>query len=334
MSAQQQRFNTEMSTIDQLKQSTAMGMNQIQEFKDQTTEQIDKTVEGYRQHVMALEAPQNQMQIDMIELKRKMEQLTEECDMRAASQGTIDQRIEMLFSRIAELKNEKEDKKKVDKLDFFTKMGFKNTKYHIDQLEDSLRNTVDYMLRYQWKETRNICNRAIAKVIRPLQLKDLFFCNVAEANPELFYAQSNQNLESKALDAVPATNNVTPLDHGLTSESRISRPSSGLEAPQLKHQQQSKGPALKVPNLLITDFKFAPNDDDNSKRHPILGTVEVRNLNEIDWQALKNHTVNEWSSVCQEHFNEVAKLGKAAAPSDLVGLTRKSSRRGDISQLK
>ena len=75
--------------------------------------------------------------------------------------------------------------------------------------------------------------------------------------------------------------------------------------------------------MLLTDYKFTPNDDDNSKQHPILGTVEVKNLHEINWQALKNHTVNEWSGVCQEHFNEVVKLGKTT-PSEL----------GDNSQLK
>ena len=45
------------------------------------------------------------------------------------------------------------------------------------------------MLRYQWKETRNIVNRAIAKVTRPLQLKDLFYTNVITAYPELYFEQ-------------------------------------------------------------------------------------------------------------------------------------------------
>ena len=49
-----------------------------------------------------------------------------------------------------------------------TKCGLKNAQYRISNLENSLRESIDYMLRYSWKETRNICNRAIAKVIRPL----------------------------------------------------------------------------------------------------------------------------------------------------------------------
>ena len=34
------------------------------------------------------------------------------------------------------------------------------------------------MVRHQWKEARNIVNAAMSKVIRPLQLKDLFCANV------------------------------------------------------------------------------------------------------------------------------------------------------------
>lgn len=65
---------------------------------------------------------------------------------------------------------------------------------------------------------------------------------------------------------------------------------------------------FKVPNFLITDFKFEPEDKDNEKEHPILGTVEVRNIHELDWEALKSNALEEWSHVCQEHYEALIKL--------------------------
>lgn len=50
----------------------------------------------------------------------------------------------------------------------------------------TMKKSIDYMLRYQWKESRNIINKAIAKVVRPLQLKDLFYVNVGGDNHEIF----------------------------------------------------------------------------------------------------------------------------------------------------
>ena len=48
-------------------------MKQIQDFKTELTDRIDKKVAEYRDHVAELELPQMQMQVDMKELKRKME---------------------------------------------------------------------------------------------------------------------------------------------------------------------------------------------------------------------------------------------------------------------
>lgn len=61
------------------------------------------------------------------------------------------------------------------------------------------------MLRYQWKETRNIVNRALTRVTRPLALKDLLYSNVIEVTPELWYElpkeESEESQKDKALDA-------------------------------------------------------------------------------------------------------------------------------------
>ena len=42
------------------------------------------------------------------------------------------------------------------------------------------------MIRHQWKETRTIVNKALSKVIRPLQLRDLFYANVNGGEHEIF----------------------------------------------------------------------------------------------------------------------------------------------------
>lgn len=81
-------------------------------------------------------------------------------------------------------------------------------------MESSLRKTIDYMLRYQWKETRNIVNRALSKVTQPRLLKDLFFSNVIDASPEIWYEQPiivepEPSQKSKALDAVSHDSGLT-----------------------------------------------------------------------------------------------------------------------------
>lgn len=53
-------------------------------------------------------------------------------------------------------------------------------------LETTMHKSIDYMVHYQWKETRSIVNRAITKVTRPLQIKDLFYVNVGGNQHEVF----------------------------------------------------------------------------------------------------------------------------------------------------
>lgn len=68
-----------------------------------------------------------------------------------------------------------------------------------EQLEKTLKDTIDYVVRYQWKETRNIVNRAMTKVVRPLQLKDLFYVNVGGNDHEIFQQQLSA-VEKEGLD--------------------------------------------------------------------------------------------------------------------------------------
>ena len=66
---------------------------------------------------------------------------------------------------------------------------------------------------------------------------------------------------------------------------------------------------FKTPNVLITDYLFTPDQIEDTFVHPILGTPDVRNIHEIDWEALKFNQRQEWSEVCQEHYDAVLKLG-------------------------
>lgn len=304
--------------------------------------------------------------------------------MTQTSQSVTDQRLKMAFNRIQELKNNKLDFKDYVKFEQKAEVGLKDARFRFEQIEASLRNTIDYMLRYQWKETRNIVNRALAKVAKPLELKELFFTNVVDASPELWYEQqiiqSLKSEESKTLDAVPVDTFIITTDDladstkqlevieaadgaasapGATPAAKMSQESTppstakGDEkadvvepedqksldtGPQLIaqpdviiqevtesksnestiHQAQlidiqspattkqsklaeimnSNGSTFKVPNLLITDYKFEPTDKDNDEVHPILGTKEVRNVHDLDWDSLRNIALQEWSEVC------------------------------------
>lgn len=125
----------------------------------------------------------------MKELFRQMFSLVTECNNRKSAQSVIDQKIQMLFQQIAQVRDIKLDFKDFVQFQADTEFTKRNHHARLEQLQDTLRHSIDYMLRYQWKETRNIVNRALYKVTRPLQLKDLFYDNVVEFNPQLFYDQ-------------------------------------------------------------------------------------------------------------------------------------------------
>ena len=63
---------------------------------------------------------------------------------------------------------EKLDFKEYIKFEAKTEFNFERHRMRFEQVESSLREAIDYMLRYQWKETRNLVNRALTKVTRPL----------------------------------------------------------------------------------------------------------------------------------------------------------------------
>lgn len=92
----------------------------------------------------------------------------------------------MAFKQIRELKNEKVDFKEYVKFEAQTQYDLKVNNMRFNQIEKTMKESIDYMIRYQWKETRNIVNKAISKVTRPLQLKDLFFVNVGGTDHEIY----------------------------------------------------------------------------------------------------------------------------------------------------
>ena len=134
------------------------------------------------------------------------------------------------------------------------------------------------MLRHQWKEARNIVNNAIARVVRPLQLRDLFFSNVLESNPELFYEKENlvkqaENYQKKIAASMKLNdsqldekNMSVDINNGSLTEKtndieceeediqNQSQPKAEIISIYLK--QQLKETNTKIPNMLINDFKF------------------------------------------------------------------------------
>ena len=64
--------------------------------------------------------------------------------------------------------------------------------------------------------------------------------------------------------------------------------------------------------------------------HPILGTNEVRNLEEINWEALKYAQTESWADVCQEQYNMIVKLG--CIPSQSTIGPRKNTSLAEIAE--
>ena len=96
--------------------------------------------------------------------------------------------------------------------------------------------------------------------------------------------------------------------------SRLDGSRLAKEAEDNKSIQTIKS-SFKTPNVIVTDYKFTPENSCENLVHPILGTPEVRNIHEIDWAALKFAQTKEWSEVCQEHYDAIVKLGNAPDPS-------------------
>ena len=59
-------------------------------------------------------------------------------------------------------------------------------------------------------------------------------------------------------------------------------------------------------------------EDDIPEVHPVLGTKEVRNFNEIDWDGLKFSQQESWAEICQEHYNMIIKLGYVPSQSTIA----------------
>lgn len=98
----------------------------------------------------------------------------------------------------------------------------KDMRQKVEKLEESLRNSIDYMLRYQWKDTRNLLNKALTKVAQPLQLKDLFYSNVHEKVPELYYGppSSTSKTDSESSDGSSSSSDSDSESESKKTESK------------------------------------------------------------------------------------------------------------------
>ena len=60
----------------------------------------------------------------------------------------LEQRLQLAFNRIQELQNQKLDFKDYVKFEQKTELGVSSLDYRMKQADRTLRNTIDYMLRY------------------------------------------------------------------------------------------------------------------------------------------------------------------------------------------
>ena len=155
------------------------------------------------------------------------------------------------------------------------------------------------MIRHQWKETRTIVNRALSKVIRPLQLRDLFYVNVNGGEHEIFGNKKptpppSTKGEEEDVDVDLQIDNLDMTEGSKTvTEKKSMGGQQDIDAQNsiqsLHKSAQSKHSSnFKTPNVVLNDYKFEAEKmvDENPDIHPILGTKEVRNFNEIDWDGL------------------------------------------------
>lgn len=81
--------------------------------------------------------------------------------------------------------------------------------------------------------------------------------------------------------------------------------------------------SFKTPNVVLSDYKFTPDQTGDTFTNPILGAHDVRNIHDLDWEGLKFAQMQEWSDICQDHYDAVVKLG--AIPSQPTIGTRQKT---------
>ena len=100
----------------------------------------------------------------------------------------------------------------------------------------------------------------MTKVVRPLQLKDLFYVNVGGNDHEIFQQQLSA-VEKEGLDKLKELDDENK-DKKLDSQPSMNDVKSVL----------SKATSFKTPPVVLTDFKFTPAETTEAIPHPILGT--------------------------------------------------------------
>ena len=59
----------------------------------------------------------------------------------------------------------------------FSRTSLKSLEKNYYEIEEVTRKSIDFQMRYTTKQIRNALNSLMNKVLRPLQLKDLFAVN-------------------------------------------------------------------------------------------------------------------------------------------------------------
>ena len=65
--------------------------------------------------------------------------------------------------------------------------------------QNMIKETQDYIIRYQWKDTRNYINKLLNKITRPLQMKEILFANLGEKH-EIYTGQVKEKVFKEDLD--------------------------------------------------------------------------------------------------------------------------------------
>ena len=143
-----QQFEGEKETIKNIKKTVRISNDQISQFKEDTCKRVDRQIEDYRYHVAELEAPQKVMRKDMDLLKMQMIVLTNECNDRKVQLGVHGERIDLCMKNIKDLQKDKVDFKEFIKTEAEVFHMVKSSNARFEQVEKTLRESIDYMVRF------------------------------------------------------------------------------------------------------------------------------------------------------------------------------------------
>ena len=273
---QDRAHRAEMLSVAACETNTRTAVAQMVAHKEHVSERLDDAIQMWTVRVAELEAPQTQMKATLETNNTLLQQLVEETNRRVIQTDVIDMRLKKAEVKLGVMGETKLNVSEFDKLRESSRATFEQLDRTWKRQEEALQKSVDWMLRYSWQAARNQVNKALTRVTRPLQLKDLFYANVPQEDVR----------EAEADMAVRKAERAEML---------ANQPQSNFNSLEA---------SLGQPPESLKMFSAGSEKDIN----PAIGFLTVRNVHEIDWDLLRKQAKEEWADIKQEQYDVVSKL--------------------------